>query len=142
MAEVRESLQPGRISRIAVDERGDVLGWIGGIETYYGNAWELHPLIVRRDRERQGLGRRLVADFEKQVAQGGGHTVWLGTDDENFRTTLGGVDLYPGVLDKFGRIRLNFFLKFYQIVGVVPDAKGFGKPDILMAKRIVSHDAS
>jgi len=149
MAEVKESLQPGRISRIAVDERGDVLGWICGIETYDGNAWELHPLIVRRDRERQGLGRRLVADFEKQVAQGGGHTVWLGTDDENFRTTLGGVDLYPGVLDKLRKIEnrgshpFEFFLKVgYQVVGVVPDANGFGKPDILMAKRIVSHDAS
>ena len=146
MAEVKESLQPGRISRIAVDERGDVLGWIGGIETYDGNAWELHPLIVRRDRQRQGLGRRLVADFEKQVAQRGGHTVWLGTDDENCRTTLGGVDLYPGVLDKLRKIEnhgshpFEFFLKVgYQVVGVVPDANGFGKPDILMAKRIVSH---
>jgi aminoglycoside 6'-N-acetyltransferase I len=24
----------------------------------------------------------------------------------------------------------------YEVVGVIPDANGFGKPDILMAKRI------
>jgi aminoglycoside 6'-N-acetyltransferase I len=47
MAEVKESLLPGRISRIAVDEKGDVVGWIGGIERYSGNVWELHPLSIR-----------------------------------------------------------------------------------------------
>jgi aminoglycoside 6'-N-acetyltransferase I len=146
MAAAQESLQPGRISRIAVDEPDDVLGWIGGIEEYGGNVWELHPLVVRRDRQRQGLGRALVADFEKQVAQRGGHTVRLGTDDENCRTTLGGMDLYPGVLDKLRAIEnqgshpFEFYLKVgYHVVGVIPDANGFGKPDILMAKRITAH---
>jgi aminoglycoside 6'-N-acetyltransferase I len=145
MAEVQESLQPGRMSRIAVDERGDVLGWIGGIEGYSGNVWELHPLIVRQDRQRQGLGRSLVADFERQVALRGGHTVRLGTDDENCRTTLGGIDLYPGVLDRLRTIEnrgshpFEFYLRVgYHVVGVVPDANGFGKPDILMAKRITA----
>ncbi len=143
LAEVQESLQPGRISRIAIDERDDVLGWIGGIEAYGGNVWELHPLVVRRDRQRQGVGRALVADFEEQVAQRGGHTILLGTDDENCRTTLGGIDLYPDVLDKLRAIQnrqshpFEFYLRVgYHVVGVVPDANGFGKPDILMAKRI------
>jgi aminoglycoside 6'-N-acetyltransferase I len=143
LAEVQESLQPGRISRIAIDERGDVLGWIGGIEQYDGNVWELHPLVVRRDRQRQGVGRTLVADFEQQVVQRGGHTILLGTDDENYRTTLGGLDLYPDVLDKLRSIKnrrshpFEFYLRVgYHVVGVVPDANGFGKPDILMAKRI------
>ena len=94
--EVEESLQPGRISRMAISEKHDVLGWIAGIEQYDGNVWELHPLIVRQDCRGQGLGRRLAADFEQQVAGRGGHTVWLGTDDENCRTTVGGIDLYPG----------------------------------------------
>ena len=145
MAEVQESLQPGRISRIAVDDQNDALGWIGGIQRYGGNVWELHPLVVRRNRQRQGLGRILVADFEKQVAQRGGHTVRLGTDDENCRTTLGGIDLYPDVLDKLRTVEnrkshpFEFYLKVgYHVVGVVPDANGFGKPDILMAKRIIA----
>jgi hypothetical protein len=74
-------------------------------------------------------------------AQRGGHTVRLGTDDENCRTTLGGMDLYPGVSDKLRAIEnqgshpFEFYLKVgYHVVGVIPDANGFGKPDILMAK--------
>src|SRR5262245_24047426 len=141
--EVRESLQPGRISRIAVDDNRRVLGWIGGIEEYSGNVWELHPLVVRPDCQSRGIGRALVVDFEKQVAGRGGHTVRLGTDDEAGRTTLGGVDIYPDVLEKLRAIKnvrkhpFEFYLKAgYHIVGVIPDANGFGKPDILMAKRI------
>src|SRR6185503_12836751 len=92
--------QPGRIRRVAVDKAGNVEGWIGGIEEYNGNVWELHPLVVRQDCRRQGVGRALVLDFEKQVAQRGGLTILLGTDDENCRTSIGGIDLYPGILDK------------------------------------------
>jgi aminoglycoside 6'-N-acetyltransferase I len=86
LEEVQKSLQPGRISRIAVDEQSGVLGWIGGIEEYDGNVWELHPLVVRQDCQRQGVGRTLVADFERQVAERGGHTIWLGTEVMASRT--------------------------------------------------------
>ena len=143
LAEVRESLQPGRLSRVAIDEAGNVLGWIGGIEEYNGNVWELHPLVVRPDCQRQGVGRALVADFERQVAQRGGHTILLGADDENGRTSAGGIDLYPGVLDKARSLEnqrqhpFEFYQKLgFEVVGLIPDANGFGKPDILMAKRI------
>ena len=146
MAEVRDSLSQDRISRVAVDDRGEVLGWIGGIEQYSGNVWELHPLVVRQDCRGRGLGRRLVEDFERQVAQRGGHAIYLGADDEDNSTTIGGVDLYPDVLEKLQAIRnrgshpLDFYLKSgFHIVGVIPDANGFGKPDILMAKRVSAH---
>ena len=63
---------------------------------------------------------------------------------ENYRTSLGGIDLYPDVLDKLRSIEnvgghpFEFYLKAgYHVVGVIPDANGFGKPDILMAKRIL-----
>jgi len=142
-AEVMESLEPGRISRIAIDAGDAAVGWIGGIPEYEGSVWELHPLVVRRDRQRHGVGRLLVADFENEVAKRGGHTILVGTDDENCRTTLGGVDLYPDVLEKLRAIEnrashpFEFYRKLgYEVVGVIPDANGFGKPDILMAKRI------
>jgi aminoglycoside 6'-N-acetyltransferase I len=143
LSDVRESFQPGRISRVAVDEASDVQGWIGGIQHYSGNVWELHPLVVRRDCRRRGVGRALVLDFEREVAWRGGHTIQLGTDDENCRTSIGGIDLYPGVLDKVRRIEnlrehpFEFYQKVgFEVVGIIPDANGFGKPDILMAKRI------
>jgi aminoglycoside 6'-N-acetyltransferase I len=143
LSEVRESFLPDRISRAALDEAGNVQGWIGGIEEYSGNVWELHPLVVRQECRRQGVGRALMLDFERQIAQRGGHTILLGTDDENCRTSIGGIDLYPGVLDKVRAIEnlrqhpFEFYQKAgFEVVGIIPDANGFGKPDILMAKRI------
>jgi aminoglycoside 6'-N-acetyltransferase I len=143
LAEVKESLQPHRISRIAIDEDGYIQGWVGGIEEYDGNVWELHPLVVRQNCRLQGVGRALVVDLEMEVRKRGGHTLQLGTDDENYRTSLGGIDLYPNVLDKLqaienpGQHPFEFYQKLgFEIVGIIPDANGFGKPDILMAKRI------
>ena len=69
--------------------------------------------------------------------------VYLGTDDENNRTSIGGTDLYPNVLAQLSQTRnlrrhpYEFYQKMgYTIVGVIPDANGLGKPDILMAKRV------
>ncbi len=142
--EVRESLQPNRISRIARDDQGDVIGWGGAIRQYRGYTWELHPCVVRPDVQEQGIGRQLVADLEEQVAARGGTTLWLGTDDENAQTTVANVDLYPDVLGNLGAIRNNerhpyeFYLKVgFSLVGLLPDANGPGQPDIIMAKRVV-----
>ena len=143
LEEVRESFAPDRISRVAIDDDGTVFGWVGGISQYDGNVWELHPLVVRPDRQRQGIGRALVADLEAQVRARGAITLWLGTDDEDNMTTLAGVDLYPNVLERARNIRnlrghpYEFYQKLgFVIVGVMPDANGLGKPDIFMAKRV------
>jgi aminoglycoside 6'-N-acetyltransferase I len=143
LQEVRESFGEGRISRVAVDQAGNVLGWIGGISEYGGNVWELHPLVVRPDRQRQGIGRALIADLEAQVRARGGFTIQLGTDDVTNMTSLGGANLYPNVLEHLLNIRnlrghpYEFYLKVgFSIVGVIPDANGPGKPDIYMAKSV------
>ena len=141
--EVRESFADGRVSRVALDTDGTVVGWIGGIRAYGGHAWELHPLAVRPDRLRRGVGRALVADLEERVRERGGTTVYLGTDDEDGRTSLANTDLYPNVWEHIARIENHgghpyaFYLACgYAITGVIPDANGPGKPDILMAKRV------
>src|SRR5574341_1324967 len=92
--EVREMLAEGRICRIAVDQAGNVVGWVGGIPQYDGNVWELHPMVVKPDQQQQGIGRALVKDFEAQVRKRGGLTIMLGTDDEDGMTTLSNVNLY------------------------------------------------
>jgi len=122
LAEVREILSRG-FARAALDEAGpQVLGWIGGLPEYDGQVWELHPLVVRPDRQRQGLGRALVADFEQQVKAR---------------------DLYDHLWERIAHIQnlkghpYQFYQKLgYTITGVVPDANGRGKPDILMGKRV------
>lgn len=140
---VEESFGDDRISRVAIDVDGRVLGWIGAVETYGGNVWEIHPLVVRRDCQGRGVGRALVEDLEQQVRERGGMTVCLGTDDENGRTSIGGADLYPDPLaaardlEDLGGHPFAFYRRLgYAVVGVLPDANGFGKPDILMAKRV------
>ncbi len=145
LAEVEESLAPDRISRAALDAEGKVLGWIAGRSDYDGNVWELHPLAVWPDVQGQGIGSLLVADFEQQVRQRGGLTVWLGTDDLNSSTEAGGIDLYPDVLGHARALGNEanhpsaFYLKLgYVVAGLLPDANGYGKPDIFMAKRVGS----
>jgi aminoglycoside 6'-N-acetyltransferase I len=141
--EVRESLAEGRISRVALDADSQVLGWIGGVPHYDGNVWELHPLVVHSDYRGQGIGRALVVDLERQVRARRGLTLWVGTDDESGMTSLAGVDLYPNVLKHLAKIQnlkghpYEFYQKLgFAIVGVMPDANGWGKPDIYLAKRV------
>ena len=143
LAEVHEALESGKICRVALDEAGAVLGWAGGIRGYGGNVWELHPLVVRPDCQRRGIGRALVVDLEAQVQARGGLTLWLGSDDEDDMTSLSGVDLYADLPGQLAGIRnlkghpYEFYLKCgFIVAGVVPDANGPGKPDILMAKRL------
>jgi len=143
LKELREMLEIERICRAAINEQGNLLGIIGGIPGYDGHVWELHPLAVQPSRQGQGIGRALVEDFEEQVRSKGGLTITLGSDDEDNMTSLSGVDLYENLWEKIRDIRnlKNHPFEFYQkmgyvITGVVPDANGIGKPDILMAKRI------
>lgn len=143
LEEVKASFGADRISRVAVNENGDILGWIGGISQYNGNVWELHPIVVREDSRRKGIGKALILDLEVQVRERGGITLWVGTDDENNMTTLAGVNLYSNLWEHVTNIK-NLHghpYEFYQkcgfvIVGVMPDANGMGKPDIYMAKSV------
>lgn len=144
LQEVHEMLAEDRICRVAVDDDGTVLGWIGGIgEAYDGNVWELHPMVVWKDQQKRGIGRALVADLEDRVRERGGLTLTLGTDDEDDMTSLSGVDLYVDTWEKIRNIRnlKGHPYEFYQkcgftITGVLPDANGPGKPDIYMSKRL------
>jgi aminoglycoside 6'-N-acetyltransferase I len=142
LEDMQDCLQDGRIIRVAVEEPGLVLGWIGA-RPAYSKSWELHPLVVRPDRQRQGIGRALVADLEERVRERGALTLRLDTDDHNYQTTVSGVDLYPDPLAHLARIRneRDHPYEFYQkqgfsLIGILPDATGWGRPDIMMAKRI------
>ncbi len=142
-AEVMEALTPERINRLAVTDEGRVVGWVGGLPQYDGHVWEVHPLVVAAAYRKQSIGRMLMQDLEAHAAARGGLTLFLGTDDEDEMTSVAGIDLYPDPLAQLARIenRRGHPFTFYQkvgfaLVGIVPDANGWGKPDIYMAKRI------
>ncbi len=143
--EIAGSFADDRLSRVAIDADSDTaVGWIGGILTYDPYVWELHPLAVDPVYQGRGVGRALIADLEAQVKARGGLTIYLGSDDETGLTSLHGIDLYPNPLEHLARIQnLNRHpYEFYQkcgfvFTGIVPDANGFGKPDLLLSKRVM-----
>jgi aminoglycoside 6'-N-acetyltransferase I len=141
--EVRSFLDdPSRFALAALD--GDrLLGWIGGIRENYSHAYELHPLVIDPQEQRRGIGSALVAALESKSRAEGAITLYLGTDDDFGGTNLFGRDLYPDVLSKAqqlsptGAHASTFYRRLgFEVVGIIPDANGFGRPDILMAKRI------
>ena len=139
--EVVQILRDG-FARAALE--GDaVIGWVGGLPEYDGRVWELHPVVVRRERRRLGVGRSLVVAFETEAASRGALTLTLGTDDDSGMTSLSGIDLYDDLprhlseLHDLGRGHpFLFYLKLgYRVTGVMPDANGPGRPDIYLSKR-------
>lgn len=142
--EVNECLVHERIALAAtIAGTGELIGWIGGIPTYDGKVYELHPLVVSENHRKKGVGRLLVEALERSAASLGALTIILGTDDVSNQTTLSGVNLYENTWKQIEEIRniKEHPYSFYQwlgftIVGVVPDANGPGKPDIMMAKSV------
>ena len=140
--EVVQAVETDRICLVARTE-DEILGWVGAIPEY-SHAWELHPLVVRKDARHRGVGRALVAELEERVRAAGALTLYLGTDDDGPTpgTSAGGVELFPDVLSHAASLRVidhpaGFYRRMeFEVVGLIPDANGPGKPDILMAKRL------
>lgn len=140
--EIKELLIPENTILVAM-ENDNVLGW-GGIlaPIYNGNVIELHPLVVRSDKRKQGIGRAIVLALEDEARKHGALTIYLGADDErdNGETSFSNVDLYDNFPEKirtfeYGTHQSGFYLKLgYKIIGVMPDANGIGKPDIYFGK--------
>ncbi|MBN2853154.1 MAG: GNAT family N-acetyltransferase, partial [Clostridia bacterium] len=70
---VREFFDVTDCLRIAVID-GKVTGIIGCISQYHGNVYELHPVAVDVNYQRQGIGRMLLKDMEQIIYQLGGKT--------------------------------------------------------------------
>lgn len=146
MTTVRDLLQPENIVLAAVSHKSnDLMGWIGSLPQYDGHVLELHPLVVAEEHRGHGVGRALVHALEAEARRANYAVMTLGTDDEDNMTSLGGVQLLPDVWSHIANIQnykqhpYAFYQKLgYVITGVVPDANGPGKPDILMAKSLRS----
>ena len=137
---LRETLKSGIL--VAIRREKKVAGFVGA-HPEYPFGWELHPLAVAPGMRGMGLGSLLAARIEREVMRAGALVMYLGTDDEDRATSLSEGDLFENTLEKIREIKnysghpYEFYQKCgYQIVGVLPDVNGPGKPDIFMAKRL------
>lgn len=148
-AVINTLLAPNRVCLCAVDQNDRVIGIVGGLPDYDGYVWEMHPLVVKKSHWGQGIGRRLVRALEKEAGARGALTVILGTDDLDGSTSLSGVNLYDNTGGRIANMSCykshayGFYVKCgYKVIGVIPDANGLGKPDIIMGKRIMKKRGS
>lgn len=124
-------------------EHHELIAYIGAINQYDGTTYELHPLLVKNEHRRKGVGKKLIKALEKELLKKQVFNLYLGTDDEFFQTSLSDGDLYIDTFQKIENIKnyhdhpYSFYQKQgFKIVGVIPDANGKNKPDIIMAKRL------
>ncbi len=124
--------------------QGDaLLGWTG-LRPMYEETWEMHPLVVDTRHQKKGIGRSLLEEIERIGREKGLRGIALGTDDEQFGTSLSLVSIdRSNIWDELKGIRnlgshpYEFYEKCgYMIVGMIPDANGRHKPDIWMWKRL------
>ena len=128
---------------------GTIVGLIGAQAQYGTTGWELHPLLVEQRYQRRGFGKALVVALEDVLRARGALVIYLGTDDEHFRTSLSDGDLFHDTFTKIRSLKnradhpYSFYVRCgYQVVGVIPDANGWHKPDIMMAKRLHPYAAN
>lgn len=134
---------------LAALEGERLVGWIGAIRTY-SHGWEIHPLVVAPDRQRRGIGAALLAALEARARSEGVLTLFLGSDDDYGGTSLFGRDLWPDVVSHVAATEattrghaLTFYGRHgYQVVGLLPDVNGAGRPDILLAKQLKTSRSS
>jgi aminoglycoside 6'-N-acetyltransferase I len=130
-------------------EGGRLVGWIGAIRTY-SHGWEIHPLVVAPDCQRRGIGSALLAALEARACSEGVLTLFLGSDDDYGGTNLFGRDLWADVIGHAATTEatarghaLTFYRRHgYEIVGLLPDVNGAGRPDIMLAKRLTTSRSS
>lgn len=126
--EIKELLIPEN-TLLAAIENDMVIGWGGILPAYNGNVFEIHPLAVRSDRRKQGIGRAIVTALEDEARKQGVLTIYVGTDDERGEgeTSFANVDLYNDLSGEInfspGTHQSGFYLRMgYKIIGVMPDA--------------------
>lgn len=141
--EVDQLLRKETIAIVALAD-DELIGFAGAVPQYGQTGWELRIMVVRDSHRKQRIGARLLTFIEDEVAARGGLVLYLGAEDNNHQTSLSERDLFAHPLQDLKEIQnLNhhpyeFYQKQgYQLVGVIPDANGWQKPDILMAKRLV-----
>ncbi len=139
-SEVAEVISNPERFGLAALHGGLLVGWVGAVRGY-SHSLELHPMVIDPAFQDQGVGRALVEALESRARAEGYLALWLGADDDFGGTSLAGAELFPGILAKAAALTatrrhpLGFYQRLgFEVAGLIPDANGPGKPDILLSK--------
>jgi aminoglycoside 6'-N-acetyltransferase I len=139
---VLECIEPPNIC-LGIFQNRELCGW-AGLRPMYEKTWELHPIVVRKEDQKKGIGRKLIGELENRAKEKGIIGIVLGTDDETGSTSISQKELNgENIFESIGEIKniKNHPYEFYKkcgycIIGIIPDANGERKPDIWMWKKI------
>lgn len=141
-AEVVEYSTASQVSLVAELEH-QIVGWISATPQYKQYGWELHPIVVAPQYQRRGVGTALINHLCDALQSRQATVLYAWSDDETMSTSLGGVNLYQQPLQHLSSFHPSsrhaggFYLaQQFVLCGVIPDANGTGKPDILFARHI------
>jgi aminoglycoside 6'-N-acetyltransferase I len=142
LEEVEESISDENIS-IGIKVNNQLIGWVGLIPMYE-KTWELHPMAIIPKYQGKGYGKILLNEMENIAREKGIIGIFAGSDDETNKTSLSGKDITgENIFEEIKNIKnyrnhpYEFYVKCgYSIIGIIPNANGSKKPDILLWKDI------
>ena len=128
---------------IGMKIENELIGWIG-LRPMYEKTWELHPLAIKPEFQGKGYGRILINAMEEIAQKQGVIGIVAGSDDETNKTSLSEKEITKeNIFEEIKKIRNHRHhpYEFYEkcgfgIIGVIPNANGPKKPDILLWKDI------
>ena len=128
---------------IGIKANNKLIGWVG-LRPMYKTTWELHPMAVSPEYQGKGYGKILLSELEKIAREKGIIGIYAGSDDETGKTSLSEIEINrDNILEAIMNIKnyknhpYEFYVKCgYNIIGIIPNANGPQKPDILLWKDI------
>ena len=128
---------------IGIMIENELIGWVG-LRPMYSVTWELHPMVIKKEFQGKRFGKILLDELERIARKREIIGIFAGSDDETNSTSLSETDLtgeniFNEILNIKNRKKhpYEFYKKCgYSIIGIIPNANGIKKPDILLWKDI------
>jgi aminoglycoside 6'-N-acetyltransferase I len=128
---------------IGIKVNDQLIGW-AGLMPMYKNTWELHPMAILPNFQGKGYGKILLNKLEVIAQEKGIIGIFAGSDDETNKTSLSEIEITKDNIFEEIKKKKNhknhpyeFYIKCgYSIIGIIPNANGPKKPDILLWKDI------
>lgn len=135
--------QEGSVFLVYLDQ-GQLAGMIGARLTHGSTGYELYPHVVSPEYQNKGIGSTLLTMLEEELTRREGTVLFLAVEDELGQTSLYGEKLFHQTILPLHQVQtsqdhpLDFYRhRGFKITGVIPDAFGEGRPDILLAKSLI-----